>query len=59
MGRNRGMPAMILQYVLNNKGYVNGENIVMDYSIEFGALGPALRREQAISFLCSSLRQVK
>ena len=41
MGRTGGMPAMILQYVLNNKGYVNGENIVMDYSIEFGALGPA------------------
>lgn len=41
MGRTGGMPAMILQYVLNNKGYVNGENITMDYSIEFGALGPA------------------
>ena len=41
MGRKGGTPAMILQYVLNNKGYVNGENITMDYSIEFGALGPA------------------
>lgn len=41
MGRPGGMPAMILQYVLNNKGYVNGENITMDYSIEFSALGPA------------------
>ena len=41
MGRKGGMPAMILQYVLNNKGYVNGKNITMDYSIEFGALGPA------------------
>lgn len=41
MGRKGGMPAMILQYVLNNKGYENGKNITMDYSIEFGALGPA------------------
>lgn len=41
MGRKGGMPAMILQYVLNNKGYINGQNITMDYSIEFGALGPA------------------
>ena len=32
---------MILQYVLNNKGYTNGTNITMDYSIEFSALGPA------------------
>lgn len=41
MGRKGGMPAMILQYVLNNKGYENGKNITMDYSIQFGALGPA------------------
>ena len=41
MGRQGGTPAMILQYVLNNKGYTNGTNITMDYSIEFGALGPA------------------
>lgn len=41
MGRKGGMPAMILQYVLNNKGYYNEQNITMDYSIEFGALGPA------------------
>ena len=41
MGRQGGTPAMILQYVLNNKGYTNGVNITMDYSIEFGALGPA------------------
>ncbi len=40
MGRKGGMPAMILQYVLNNKGYENGKNITMDYSIEFGSLGP-------------------
>lgn len=41
MGRTGGMPAMILQYVLNNKGYFNGQNITMDYTIQFGALGPA------------------
>ena len=32
---------MILQYVLNNKGYVNGQNITMDYTIQFSALAPA------------------
>lgn len=41
MGRKGGMPAMILQYVLNGKGLVNGTNATMDYSIQFGALGPA------------------
>ena len=41
MGRIGGMPAMILQYVLNNHGYTDGKNIIMDYSIQFGALGPA------------------
>ena len=41
MGRPGGMPAMILQYVLNNKGYTNGVNITMDYSLEFSAIGPA------------------
>ncbi len=41
MGRKGGTPAMILQYVLNNKGYTDGVNIHLDYSIEFGALGPA------------------
>lgn len=41
MGRTGGMPAMILQYVLNNHGYTDGVNITMDYSIQFGALGPA------------------
>ena len=41
MGRTGGMPAMILQYILNGKGYTNGTNITMDYTIQFGALGPA------------------
>ena len=41
MGRTGGMPAMILQYILNNKGYTNGQNITMDYTIQFSALAPA------------------
>lgn len=41
MGRTGGMPAMVLQYILNNKGYTNGVNITMDYSIAFGSLAPA------------------
>ncbi len=40
MGRKGGMPAMILQYVLNGKGLTNND-VTMDYSIQFGALGPA------------------
>ncbi len=38
MGRTAGMPAMILQYVLNNYGYYNNDNIVMDYTLDFGNL---------------------
>lgn len=41
MGRQGGMPAMILQYVLNNKGYTNNVNITMDYTIQFAMLAPA------------------
>ncbi len=41
MGRKGGMPAMILQYVLNNHGYQNENNINMDYTIQFGVLAPA------------------
>ena len=41
MGRRGGMPAMILQYILNNCGYVNGENITMNYDIQFNMLAPA------------------
>ena len=41
MGRKGGMPAMILQYVLNNKGYYDGVNVTMDYSVQFNMLAPA------------------
>ncbi len=41
MGRRGGMPAMILQYVLNNHGYVDGQNITMNYEIQFNMLAPA------------------
>lgn len=40
MGRRGGMPAMTLQYILNNNGYIDGENITMDYSVQFNMLGP-------------------
>lgn len=40
MGRRGGVPAMTLQYVLNNNGY-NSSNITMNYSVEFNLLGPA------------------
>ena len=41
MGRKGGMPAMILQYVLNNHGYTDGVNVTMDYSVQFNMLAPA------------------
>ena len=41
MGRRGGMPAMILQYILNNKGYYDGVNITMNYDIQFNLLGSA------------------
>lgn len=41
MGRKGGMPAMILQYILNKKGYTNGKNITMNYDIQFNLLAPA------------------
>lgn len=41
MGRKGGMPAMTLQYILNQYGYYDGVNITMDYSVQFNLLGPA------------------
>ncbi len=41
MGRTGGMPAMILQYILNTHGYYNGVNITMNYEIQFGLLAGA------------------
>ena len=40
MGRRGGMPAMTLQYVLNQHGYQDGVNITMDYSVQFNMLAP-------------------
>lgn len=40
MGRRGGMPAMTLQYILNRHGYVDGQNITMDYSVQFNMLAP-------------------
>jgi len=41
MGRQGGVPAMTLQYILNQHGYFDGVNITMDYSVEFNMLAPA------------------
>lgn len=40
MGRRGGMPAMTLQYILNRHGYTDGQNITMDYSVQFNMLAP-------------------
>jgi len=41
MGRRGGMPAMILQYILNQNGYQDGVNITMNYDVQFGLLAGA------------------
>lgn len=41
MGRQGGVPAMTLQYILNKHGYFDGVNVTMDYSVEFNMLAPA------------------
>ena len=40
MGRRGGMPAMTLQYILNQKGYFDGQNITMNYDIQFNLIAP-------------------
>lgn len=40
-GRRGGVPAMTLQYVLNNHGLFNGQNITLNYDIQFNLMGPA------------------
>lgn len=40
-GRQGGMPAMALEYALNNNGLYNGDNITLNYDIEFNNMGPA------------------
>lgn len=39
-GRTGGVPAMTFQYVVNNHGLYNGQNITLDNSIEFNLMGP-------------------
>ncbi len=40
-GRSGGMPAMTLEYVLNSKGLVNGENVTLDTSVQFDLITAA------------------
>ena len=40
MGRRGGMPAMTLQYILNQHGYYDGQNITMNYDVQFNLTGP-------------------
>ena len=40
-GRKGGVPAMTLEYLLKNKGLVNGENITLNFDIQFNLTGPA------------------
>ena len=40
-GRKGGVPAMTLAYMLNEKGYVDGENIKLNYDVQFNLTAPA------------------
>ncbi len=46
-GRRGGVPAMTLQYVLNNHGLVNGQNITLNYDVQFNLMGLLLKAGQA------------
>lgn len=57
MGRRGGMPAMTLQYVLNQHGYRDGENITMNYDVPFALTGPSFVSGTATTSRCSSLQR--
>ena len=40
-GRKGGMPAMALEYALVNRGYVDGENVTINYDVKFDLIVPA------------------
>lgn len=40
-GRKGGVPAMTLEYLLKQKGLVNGENITLNFDVQFALTGPA------------------
>lgn len=40
-GRSGGMPAMTLEYVLNSKGLINGNNVTLDTSVQFDLITAA------------------
>ena len=40
-GRRGGMPAMTLEYVLKNKGLIDGTNITINYDVEFNNMNSA------------------
>jgi len=40
-GRQGGMPAMTLEYVLKNKGLINGQNITINYDVAFNNMTAA------------------
>lgn len=38
IGRKGGMPAMTMEYVLNSKGLFDGQNITLDFSVQFNMM---------------------
>ena len=40
-GRRGGMPAMTLEYVLKNKGLIDGTNVTINYDVEFNNMNSA------------------
>ncbi len=41
VGRKGGVPAMTLEHILREKGYINGENITLNFDVSFNLMGPA------------------
>lgn len=45
-GRRGGMPAMTLEYVLKNKGLIDGTNVTINYDVEFNNMNAAFMSGQ-------------
>ena len=45
-GRRGGMPAMTLEYVLKNKGLIDGTNVTINYDVEFNNMNSAFMSGQ-------------
>jgi NitT/TauT family transport system substrate-binding protein len=49
-GRKGGVPAMTLQYVANNHGLFDGQNINLDTSVAFADMGPVFAADNSVDY---------